>query len=263
MYLRWLVRWLLLFIMLAGLLALAACGDDDEGGDGATPEATEEADGGGGEIDISGVQELEDGVLTIGSDIAYAPIEFYQEGTETRLASMSTSANAMAENMGVEAEFLNTAALTASSAASVPADYDIIDVRHDYHPRARPEIDFIPYLERRHWESCAHRQPGRYRGSRRPLRANQSPSRSARSRRNAGNTQQPRPCDNPIEFVTFATTRLPSRICAPAARTPTSPTSRSRPKTPEESRRTSMSVEPQASNPAPYGIGVRKDVYRA
>ena len=43
-------RWLMLGVLFSALLAFAACGDDE--GDGETPAATtEEADGGGGEVE--------------------------------------------------------------------------------------------------------------------------------------------------------------------------------------------------------------------
>ena len=59
-------------------------------------------------IDISGVPELEDGMLNVGSDIAYAPFEFFQEGTEIADGLDVDMATAIAEQLGVEAEFINT-----------------------------------------------------------------------------------------------------------------------------------------------------------
>ena len=82
MQLSGLVRWFSLVGLAGSLLAFAACGDDEKDSGGGSPTATETTDG-GGKIDISGVSELEDGTLTIGSDIAYAPIEYYEEGTDT------------------------------------------------------------------------------------------------------------------------------------------------------------------------------------
>ena len=97
MNLRGLIRWFLLITMLAGVLALAACGDDDEEGNGgASPTEA----GGATEIDISAVPELEDGVLNVGSDIAYAPIEFYPEGSETPDGFDVDLGNAMAAELG-------------------------------------------------------------------------------------------------------------------------------------------------------------------
>jgi polar amino acid transport system substrate-binding protein len=139
MYLRGLVRWFLLITLLAGFPALAACGDDDEGDGGASPTDA------GGEIDISGVSELEDGVLNVGSDIAYAPIEFYPEGSETPDGFDVDLGNALAAELGVEAEFLNT-----GFDGLIPGlgteDYDIIMSAMTITDERSQEIDFIPYL---------------------------------------------------------------------------------------------------------------------
>ena len=147
MYLRGLIRSFLLLALLASLLALAACGDDDEEGDGGgSPAVTEEANGGGGEIDISGVPELEDGVLNIGSDIAYAPIEFYQEGTETPDGLDVDLANAMADAMGVEAEFLNTGFDGIIESLNTD-EFDVIFSAMTINPEREQEIDFVPYVQ--------------------------------------------------------------------------------------------------------------------
>ena len=82
-------------VALAAVFVFAACNDDDDGGDG---------NGG----DTSGVPELEDGVLNVGSDIAYAPFEFFEEGTETPDGLDIDLAEAIAAELGVEVEFLNT-----------------------------------------------------------------------------------------------------------------------------------------------------------
>jgi polar amino acid transport system substrate-binding protein len=108
-------------LALAGILSLslfaAACGDDDDDRDttpAATAAATSESTPApdetprGGAIDTSGVPELEDGVLNIGSDIAYAPIEFFDE-SNTAVGLDVDLANAMAEVLGIEISFANGA----------------------------------------------------------------------------------------------------------------------------------------------------------
>jgi polar amino acid transport system substrate-binding protein len=143
MHLRGLIRWFLLITILSALLALAACGDDDEEGDsGASPT---EADG-GGEVDVSGVPELEDGVLNIGSDIAYAPIESYKPGTETPEGLDVDLANAMADAMGVEAEFINTGFDGIIQALNTD-DFDVIYSAMTINPEREQEIDFVPYVQ--------------------------------------------------------------------------------------------------------------------
>lgn len=142
---RGLIRSLLLagILILGSLLAFAACGDDDgEEDGGATPGPTEE---GGGEIDISDVPELEDGVLNIGSDIAYAPIEFYKEGTEEPDGLDVDLANAMAEVLGVEAEFTNTGFDGIIEALNTE-DFDVIFSAMTINAEREEVIDFVPYV---------------------------------------------------------------------------------------------------------------------
>jgi polar amino acid transport system substrate-binding protein len=125
---RSLGRYLLVFavLSLASMLAFAACDDDEEEG-------------------VSGVPELEDGVLNVGSDIAYAPFEFYQEGTEIADGLDVDMATAIAEELGVEAEFLNT-----GWDGIIPAlqteDFDVIMSAMTITPERSEEIDFVAYI---------------------------------------------------------------------------------------------------------------------
>jgi polar amino acid transport system substrate-binding protein len=139
---------LLLFaIALASMLVFAACDDDDDedDGDDGGATATEEA-GDGGEIDISGVDELEDGTLTIGSDIAYAPIEFFEEGTDNAVGLDVDIANAMGEKMGVEVEFEQVADFAGIVGDLTSGRYDIVMSAISITPEREAEIDFIPYF---------------------------------------------------------------------------------------------------------------------
>jgi polar amino acid transport system substrate-binding protein len=93
-------RWLRTPLVLALALALAAtaCGDDDDG---------EQAGGGGG----AGGQLTEIGsrlpepiararTLKVGSDIAYAPVEFFKEGTQEAQGIDVDICNAIAATFG-------------------------------------------------------------------------------------------------------------------------------------------------------------------
>jgi ABC-type amino acid transport substrate-binding protein len=96
-------------------------------------------------IDISGVPELEDGVLNVGSDIAYAPFEFFQEGTEIADGLDVDMATAIADVLGVEAEFINT-----GWDGIIPAlqteDFDVIMSAMTITPERSEEIDFVAYI---------------------------------------------------------------------------------------------------------------------
>lgn len=83
----------------AGALLLSACGDDS--GDG----------GGGVDTDAPLYESLPQGVkdegkITVGSDIAYAPIEYYDEDNEVTGIDPAI-ADALSEQLGVPFEFQN------------------------------------------------------------------------------------------------------------------------------------------------------------
>jgi len=127
-------------LVLGAFLAFTACGDDDEKDGAASPTAAD------GAIDISGVPELEDGVLNIGSDIAYAPIEFFETGTDNAVGLDVDIANAMAEKMGVEAEFVQVADFAGIVGDLTSGRYDIVMSAISITPEREAEIDFIPYF---------------------------------------------------------------------------------------------------------------------
>lgn len=135
---------LILSLVLALILAVsAACGDDDDGednGGGGTPT------GDGGGIDISGVPELEDGTLTVGSDIAYAPMEFYIEGTETPDGLDIDLAKAIADELGVEVEFINSG-FDGLIGALDSEDFDVIISSMTVTDERSEQIDFVPYIQ--------------------------------------------------------------------------------------------------------------------
>ncbi len=143
-------------LLLAGALATAAfavaCGDDDDGGgDDATPTtaaATTPAPSGTsatGAIDISGVEELSDGTLDIGSDIAYAPIEFLDETTNEPVGLDIDIANALAAALGVEAKF-NNGAFDGLLGALDAERYDVIMSAMTASEERKEQVDFVEYF---------------------------------------------------------------------------------------------------------------------
>ena len=126
----------LLAAVAAVLILFAACEDEEEEG---TPTATPAG------TPVAGVPELEDGVLQVGSDIAYAPMEFFEEGTATPLGLDVDLGEALAEAMGAEAEFINTGwdgiigALKVERFNVIMSSMTITDERSK-------EIDFVPYF---------------------------------------------------------------------------------------------------------------------
>lgn len=136
-------------LAIASLLAFSACSDNNDNKPKATAtQAAGETPGGGtptGTIDISGVPELEDGTLTVGSDIAYAPMEFYIEGTETPDGLDVDLAKAIGEALGVEVEFQNTGFDGIIPALDIE-DFDVIMSAMTITAERQDQIDFVPYL---------------------------------------------------------------------------------------------------------------------
>jgi polar amino acid transport system substrate-binding protein len=140
---------LLCLLLAAAFVAFTACGDDDDDDDDeGTPAATASPapTGGGDGIDISGVPELEDGVLTIGSDIAYAPIEYYEEGTTNEKGMDVDIARALAEVLGVEVEFQQVADFAGIVGDLKAARYDIVMSAISITEERQAEIDFVAYF---------------------------------------------------------------------------------------------------------------------
>ena len=123
---RW-FRWLWLVAAVAvALMVFAACGDDEEEGGTAAPE-------------------LSDGVLQVGSDIAYAPIEFFEEGTTTPKGLDIDLANAIAEELGVTTEFINSG-FDGLPGALNASRFDIVMSSMTVTEKRQEEIDFVPYF---------------------------------------------------------------------------------------------------------------------
>ena len=136
---------LLACLGLIALLASAACG----GGKGTsgkkqTPAAT--ATVSAGKIDTSAVPELKDGKITVGSDIAYAPVEFYQEGTQNAMGLDVDLMTALAGALGVDVEFKQVAEFVGIVGDLKAKRYDVVMSAISVTPAREAEIDFIKYF---------------------------------------------------------------------------------------------------------------------
>jgi len=128
--------WLLLLAVPALALVALSCGGGEEEA-AATPAA--------GETPAVTAPELSDGTLQVGSDIAYAPIEFYEEGTENAMGLDVDLAKAIAEELGVDVEFINTGFDGIISALQAER-FDVIMSAMTVTEERQAEIDFVPYL---------------------------------------------------------------------------------------------------------------------
>ncbi|MPZ22845.1 MAG: transporter substrate-binding domain-containing protein [Dehalococcoidia bacterium] len=146
--------WAIASVALAMAAASVACGgdDDDNGEADVTEEATEpdsttveaEDSEGAGSIDISGVEELEDGVLDVLSDVPYAPIEFFDEDDNVVGVDPDMAA-AIAEKLGVDYEFIPTG-FDAIIPALNAGDGDAIMSAMTANEERDQEVDFVEYL---------------------------------------------------------------------------------------------------------------------
>ena len=127
---------LLLAVPLLVFLA-SSCGDEEEEAPpgAASPEV----------IAAEDVDELKDGTLQVGSDIAYAPIEFYKEGTQEATGVDVDLATALAEELGVKVEFVNTG-FDGIIGALQAERFDVIMSSMTITEERQQEIDFIPYF---------------------------------------------------------------------------------------------------------------------
>ena len=91
-------RWLVALLAIVAALALAACGDDDDDDDGGAAATTGEA--------AQQLETIEEGVLTVGSDIPYAPFEFGRppdyEGFDVDLVGE------IGKRLGLDVKFVKT-----------------------------------------------------------------------------------------------------------------------------------------------------------
>ncbi|NGN67293.1 ABC transporter substrate-binding protein [Streptomyces sp. A7024] len=89
-------------LAVAGALVLSACGDQTEGGSG----DSEKTNGSTSSLNKELPKKVRDaGVLKIGSDVAYAPMEFTKGGKTTGVDI--DIANALGKELGVKVEFKN------------------------------------------------------------------------------------------------------------------------------------------------------------
>lgn len=124
---------------IAALVLLAACGSDnkEEVNKSDTPAASGTT--------AAKAPELQDGVLQVGSDVAYAPIEFFEEGTQNPQGLDIDLANALADELGVRVEIVNTG-FDAIIGALKAKRFDVLMSAMTVTDERSKEIDFIPYF---------------------------------------------------------------------------------------------------------------------
>jgi polar amino acid transport system substrate-binding protein len=98
-------------LVAAGALMLSACGSDDSGSGNGNGNGNGGGNGGAGDSDAPLYDQLPEaiqkkGEIVVGSDIAYAPIEYYDENNEVTGIDPAI-AEAMSKQLGVDMVFEN------------------------------------------------------------------------------------------------------------------------------------------------------------
>ena len=239
---------LCLVIVLPALALLAlSCEDEEEeeAPPAASPTAAPEA----------GAPELDDGTLQVGSDIAYAPFEFFQEGTEIADGLDIDIAKAVAEELGVKVEFINTG-FDGIIEALRTEEFDVIMSSMTITDEREQEIDFVPYLSVGTGILVPAGNPDNIQGLE-DLCGLTVAVQVATIQLDLLEEQKQK-CDQPISIVTFDTNPLAVedlRTGGADANFSDFPVAAL---DAEESEGAFEVVEPQVA-PEPYGIGVRKE----
>jgi polar amino acid transport system substrate-binding protein len=97
-------------------------------------------------VDVSIVPELEDGVLTVGSDMSYAPMEYLEEGTTNPAGVDIDLARAIGRQFGVQVELVNVGS-EGLIAFPDSKEFDIIMSAITITPERAEKVDFVPYLD--------------------------------------------------------------------------------------------------------------------
>lgn len=139
---------MVLALGIVALLALTACKDDKENGSAETPTTAAQTPTVSPQvtIDVSQVPELSDGMLTVGSDIAYPPIESYEEGTQNAVGMDIDLMKAIAALLGVDVEFQQVASFAGIVGDLQASRYDAVMSAISITGERSAQINLIPYF---------------------------------------------------------------------------------------------------------------------
>jgi len=132
-------RWLAVVLCVVALVG-AGCGNDNKD--------NEKASTGGSTLKSKLPDAIQkSGVLRIGSDIEYPPVESFKEGTQEPQGIDIDLANAMAAKLGIKAKFVNDTDFAGIIGAMQAGRFDIImSAMNDNAERRGKGVDFIDYF---------------------------------------------------------------------------------------------------------------------
>jgi polar amino acid transport system substrate-binding protein len=131
-------RWRVAVLVGALALALTGCGGDDEGGGGAPVGELTEL---GKQLPAAIQQSRE---IKVGSDIAYAPVEFYENGNEVKGIDPDLAA-ALGKELGVKFTFVNTT-FDGIIPALLSKRFDVIMSAMSVTEEREKQISFLSYF---------------------------------------------------------------------------------------------------------------------
>lgn len=123
-------------------LTLTACGDDEPS---VTPQNTATATGGSTLFDKLPQRIKDSKKIVVGSDVAYAPIEFFDTDNKTVIGLDPDIAKALGDKLGVTFEFQNTA-FDGIIPALLAKRFDVIMSAMTDNKDRQKQIDFVDYF---------------------------------------------------------------------------------------------------------------------
>lgn len=123
-------------------LTLTACGDDEPS---VTPQNTATATGGNTLFDKLPQRIKDSKKIVVGSDVAYAPIEFFDTDNKTVIGLDPDIAKALGDKLGVTFEFQNTA-FDGIIPALLGKRFDVIMSAMTDNKDRQKQIDFVDYF---------------------------------------------------------------------------------------------------------------------
>jgi polar amino acid transport system substrate-binding protein len=127
-------------------LAMAGCGGSSDGDDPTLTAPTGSPTAGGSSLADSLPQAIRDaGVIKVGSDVAYAPVEFFDEDGKTVIGIDPDLGAALGKQLGVKLEFQNATfdgLITSLGSKRI----DLIMSAMSDTPERQKQIDFVDYF---------------------------------------------------------------------------------------------------------------------
>lgn len=128
------------------VLAVACGGGDDDIGDEVPSQTSGDTASALPTVDVTSVPELADGVLSFGLDFKFPPMAYTDEATQSPAGFEVDLANALAEHLGVTAEFHQVAHFDTIVADAKARIYEAVMASIPITTEKQEEINLVRYL---------------------------------------------------------------------------------------------------------------------